>query len=260
MKTKPKIPVKPYCMKMLAVILCVATLTGCSAKPKENGEILNNSEPVVTSTTTTAGNSSSTAYSASPIVDSYTRYLDEKNKAIDLLNTNVTGDNAIYLMQVAGIALMDIMVMHVSVCGVAEADAMMALKFMGVMDAVYEYKENDCRITYKDGERGELSIHALHDPATDSMQFTVTSNGTVSLKYEYAKMKQGYASQYQSFDDGATDVVMINFKSDEVRLAIFNSDRFDSIYRKSNLSINDVPETGLFIHFVDGVATVSDNS
>ncbi|MDD4643748.1 MAG: hypothetical protein PHW90_01820 [Bacilli bacterium] len=242
---------KKYLSIFLSAVLIVTLVVGCGSKDDN----INN------------GNSNTTnkdkKTSVNNLSESYTRFVEAKsgmtNKLTDIADES---ENFMLSMALLPLVMADMSVLPATICGLDELSAETALAFL-YNDVKYNNNGNDCTVTFKTSE-GEVSkFSSKYDPKTDSATMTVyDENDAPILISEYAKVKNGYASQYYYYDDGGTS---IHYKSVFIGDNIYSS-AFEDVSKPTSIFKNNKLDedfgkggTVWYIEYVDGVSKVSFN-
>lgn len=149
--------------------------------------------------------------------DSYTAYMNVKGAAYDRLSKKIEGNDELSLsvgMSLFTVGAVDLALVPLTVVSAGEGGEM-ALEMLGMTDVKVTQNGNDYSVSYKDPQNGTVTLACKYDPATDSLQSTVSdSTGKESMFFEYVKIGSGYASQYYMDNGDGTFTELTSFIND----------------------------------------------
>jgi hypothetical protein len=117
-------------------------------------------------------------------------------------------------MSLFTVAAVDLSLIPLTVVSAGEGGEM-ALEMLGMTDINVTHNGNDYSVSYKDPEKGTVTQACKYDPATDSLQSTITdSTGKETMFFEYVRIGNGYASHYYMDNGDGTFTELTSFIND----------------------------------------------
>ncbi|MDD4036712.1 MAG: hypothetical protein PHS45_05285 [Bacilli bacterium] len=236
----------------MSLIMTMTMLVGCGSKDND----IKGSNDKKQNETVNKGNN----IKATNLATSYTKYLEEKAERMETIQEVIDGsDNYMLPLALLPLAMVDLVMLPASICGLEEEAAVAGLAFL-YNDINYKRDGNNCTVTYKDENRGKVKFESQYDPKTDSASITVYEDNEPAYVSEYIKIKDGYASQYYIYnnDDGSTALFTAVFVGDDIYSSAFEDvDKPKSIYKNNKIG-TDFAKGGTvwYIEIVDGVSKV----
>jgi hypothetical protein len=228
--------------------MSMTMLVGCGGK--ENDEGNNNNDK----------NNNKSTKEVTNLSTSYTKFLEKKEESIDQLQDLIDEyDNFALSLAMLPFVMVDLVIVPASICGLDEEAAMPTL---GMLFTNVDYKRNGdkCTVTYDDSNGKKVRFEAEYDSKTDSATISIyDDNDKLSLVSEYSKIKDGYASQYYSYnDDGTTSLFKSIFVGDNIYSSAYEDvNKPVSIFKNNKIDIDFAQDgTTWYIELVDGVSKV----
>lgn len=209
----------------IALALAFSLLAGCaSVKPQASGT---SAAPAVSgqpeaseqpSGEATQGTEVSTPVGTpSDPTSSYQAYITMKSAAYDRLNSKLEANEDLYMsvgMSMLSVSMVDLALIPLTVVSAGEGSEA-ALEMLGMSGVEVTHNGNDYSVTYTDQQNGAVTLACKYDPATDSMQSTISdSTGAEKMFFEYVRAGNGYASQYYTANDDGTFTTLTSFIND----------------------------------------------
>ncbi len=189
--------------------------------------------------------------------ESFAKYSELKSDKMESLSELIEGsDNYLLPMAMLPFAAVDLAAIPATICGLEKEAAVGALFLYQNVD--YSTKGNKCTVTYLIDDETTAKFVANYDPKTDSATMNMFENNVHTMTSEYAKIKNGYATQFYSIDEEDSDNITVYkslFEGDDMYSSIFeNTSKPVSIFKNNNLT-NDFAKNGdnLYIEIIDGV-------
>jgi hypothetical protein len=149
--------------------------------------------------------------------DSYTAYINVKSGAYERISKKIEGNDELALsvgMSLFTVGAVDLALVPLTVVSAGEGGEA-ALEMLGLTDVKVAQNGNDYTVSYTDPQNGAVSLACKYDPATDSLQSTVSdSTGKETVFFEYVKIGSGYASQYYIDNGDGTFTELTSFIND----------------------------------------------
>jgi len=171
------------------------------------------------------------------ISESYAKYTELKSTAYEKLSNQLSSEenyNFSVSIGLLGFATMDLSLLPVSFCGLANEAALAGLGFL-YKNIDYKNTEKTCQITF-DTDNGIFKYESEYDKSTDSVKTTVYENDELSIISEYVKLNKGYATQFYSIEDNESTIYKSIFDDDKIIVSLeTNKDVPKSIYRNKDI-------------------------
>lgn len=196
---------------------------------------------------------------------SYAAYTSMKGAAYERLDKKMQANEDLYMtvgMSLFTVGVVDLALIPLTVVSAGEGSEA-ALEMLGMTGVDITQNGNDYTVTYTDPENGSVTMACKYDPATDSMQSTVSgSEGKEQMFFEYVRAGNGYASQYYMDNGDGTFTKVTSFFNDK-DIAAFGvasaEAKPDSILGNSSLTKDFVVNDEMYFILEGDSLTVLEN-
>lgn len=223
---------KKFLSLLLAVMMIFVLFAGCNGAGQSNTDETESADQEETETAEISETAevsepvtveSAISSSGSPVVDSYTAFVEAKSAMVTRLTDGLSNNEATLWasMSMLGVVMVDLYLLPVAFFGLGEEAAVAGLAFFNASGVQYTENGNSYTITYSNEEGSVSSLTGVWDAAANSLVCTGSTDGVENIYSEYHKTSYGYISQYYFLnDDGTASLYIVTVQGEDGALGI----------------------------------------